>query len=92
VKLREVSGVMKTVRSDLDLPFFRDRVRYCIELAEMSRSVPSIKFRLEALARKYRQRLDDLESTSQESPPLVPDHRDDGSHQLMSGAVSANAL
>jgi hypothetical protein len=55
------------------LSFYRERVRQCLELAEVSRSVPSIKSRLKALAQKYQQQIDDIERTSQESPPLSPD-------------------
>jgi hypothetical protein len=47
---------------------------------------------LKALARKYRQRLDDFERGTEESPPLAPDHRHDGYIQSTSGTVSANAL
>jgi hypothetical protein len=61
------------LRSDPNLSFYRERVRQCLELAEVSRSVPSIKSRLEALAQKYQQRIDDLKRTSQASPPLAPD-------------------
>ena len=68
-----VPVMTKTLRSDLDLPFYRDRVRSVLELAEMSRSVPPIKSRLEALARKYQQQIDDLERGNAESPPLAPD-------------------
>ena len=69
-----------TVASSLysvdNLLFYRERVRECLELAEVSRSVPSIKTRLEALARKYQSWIDDLEGTSHASPPLAPDDHD----------------
>jgi hypothetical protein len=61
----------KAVRSELDLKFYRERVRLCVELAGMGRSVPSIKSRLEALARLYQQRIEDLPRISQE-PPALP--------------------
>ena len=69
-----------TVASSLysadNLQFYRDRVRQCLELAEASRSVPSIKTRLEALARKYRFWVEDMERTEPASPPLAPDNYD----------------
>jgi hypothetical protein len=85
-------SVMKTLRSDLDLPFYRERVRQCLELAQMSRSVPPIKSRLEALAQLYQQRIDDLERGTEQSPPLAPDQRSDDPNQLISDTVSAHAL
>jgi hypothetical protein len=59
-----------------NLQFYRDRVRWCLELAEASQSVPSIKIRLEALARKYQSWIDELERITPTSPPLAPDNND----------------
>jgi hypothetical protein len=59
-----------------NLQFYRDRVRWCLELAEASRSVPAIKIRLEALARKYRFWIDELEAVAQTSPQLAADNYD----------------
>jgi hypothetical protein len=87
-----VPVMANVLRSGLNLTFYRDRVRQCLELAEVSRSVPSIKFRLEALAQHYQQRIEFLERTSQASPPLAPDQHCDSSVQSMLGTVSANIL
>jgi hypothetical protein len=83
--------MMNVLRSELDPRFYRERVRFCLELAEMSEAVPSIKSRLEGLAREYQQRIDDLEGISQVSPPLAPDQDCDGSVQSTSGTVGATA-
>jgi hypothetical protein len=48
---------------------YRERTLLCAELADMSRSVPLIRSRLEALARTYRQRVIDLERGSDAYSP-----------------------
>jgi hypothetical protein len=68
--------VASSLYSTDNLPFYRARVRECLELAEASRSVPSIKIRLEALARKYRFWVEDMERTSHAAPPLAPENCD----------------
>jgi hypothetical protein len=64
--------VASSLYSAENLPFYRARVRECLVLAEASRSVPSIKIRLEALARKYQSWIDDLEGAAHDAPPLAP--------------------
>jgi hypothetical protein len=76
----------------LDLSFYRARTRQCLELADVSRSVPAIKSRLEALARNYQQRIEELERLSRASPPLVPDQRTHDSLQSISSTVGTKAL
>jgi hypothetical protein len=68
--------VASSLYSADNLPFYRERVRQCLELAEASRSVPSIKIRLEDLARKYRSWIDELERIEYTTPPLAPDNHD----------------
>jgi hypothetical protein len=64
--------------SALGPSFCRERMLLSAELANMSRSVPSIRSRLEGLARIYRQRSINLQHGSQECPPLTPGRCDDG--------------
>jgi hypothetical protein len=84
--------MVSTLSSDLNLSFYRERIRQCLELADGSRSVPAIKSRLEALARNYQQRIDELEGLSRASPPLVPDQRSDDSLQSTSSTVGTKVL
>ena len=79
MRLAKGTTVASSLYSTDNLQFYRERVRECLELAELSRSVPSIKTRLEALARKYQSWIDDLEGTSHASPPLAPDNPDSDS-------------
>ena len=74
--MQKGTPVASSLYSADNLPFYRERVRQCLELAEASRSVPSIKTRLEALARKYRFWVEDMERTEHVSPPLAPDNHD----------------
>jgi hypothetical protein len=71
--------VASSLYSAENLPFYRDRARKCLELAEASRSVCAIKTKLEALARKYQSWIDDLEGAAHAAPPLAPDNYDSDS-------------
>ena len=84
--------MVSTLSSDLDLSFYRERTLQCLELADLSRSVPAIKSRLEALARNYQQRIEELEGLSRASPPLVPDQRNENSLQSTSSTVGTKLL
>jgi hypothetical protein len=84
--------MLSNLSSNLDLAFYRARSRQCLELADLSRSVPAIKSRLEALARSYQQRIEELEGLSRASPPLVPDQRNQDSLQSISSTVDTKTL
>ena len=60
----------------LDQSFYDERARQCSDIAQLSTSIPSIRFRLEALARKYQERILELDTPLEASPPLAPEQRD----------------
>jgi hypothetical protein len=84
--------MLSNLTSNLDLAFYRARSRQCLELADLSRLVPAIKSRLEALARSYQQRIEELEGLSRASPPLVPEQRNHDFLQAISRTVDTKVL